>query len=233
MVLLQDANFAAKSMLSFTQLGSQENWPASHSDHTVKDTLEHLSNENTYLRQQLAARADTKFVQGILQNSVENVQLVQIGSNTDLADHCTKLETERLNLKREVYQLRLMLNSTYPGAMTVKFFQDQLAADMRLREYQAMQHKDLHAKLDENSAGVKALSDDVSKLAKQNNLLLSFMDTKGSAPQQVSRVYTLARPAIHANTMFLWGGGSGFSNMCMSMTAAAMACCKSSIASQV
>ena len=176
-------------MLSFAQLGSQQNWPASHSDHTVQDTLEHLANENTYLRQEMAARADTRFVQGILQKSVENVQIVQIGSNTDLADHCIRLESERLHLKREVYQLKLMLNSTYPGAMTVKFFQDQLAADVRLREYQAMQHDDVHAKLDENSSEMEALRDDISKLAKQNGLLLSLIDTKGSAARQVSRMH--------------------------------------------
>ena len=179
-------------MLSFGQLGSQESWPASHSDHTVKDTLQHLSNENIYLRQQLAARADTKFVQGILQKSVENVNVVQIGSNTDLADHCIRLESERLHLKHEVCQLKLILNSTYPGAMTVKFFQDQLAADVRLREYQAMQHNDVHAKLDDNSVEMKALGDDVSKLAKQNNLLLSLIDTKGPTSKQVSRMHAPA-----------------------------------------
>lgn len=188
-------------MLSFEQLGSQENWPASHSDHTVKDTLQHLSDENTYLRRQLAARADTKFVQGILQMSVENVQVVQIGSNTDLADHCVRLESERLHLKHEVYQLKLMLNSTYPGAMTVKFFQDHLAADVRLREFQAMQHNDVHAKLDENSAKVKSLSDDISKLAKQNSLLLSLIDTKGSASKQVSTAHAPAQPVSPAEML--------------------------------
>lgn len=178
-------------MLSFERLGSQENWPASHSDPAVKDSLQHLSNENTYLRQQLAARADTKFVQGILQKSVENVQLVHVGSNTDLADHCMKLESERVTLKREVYHLKLMLNSTYPGAMTVKFLQDQLAADMRLREYQSMQHNDVKAKLDESSTELKALVEDVSKLAEQNNLLLSLIDTKSFAPKQVSTVHMM------------------------------------------
>ncbi|KAL3149423.1 hypothetical protein ABBQ32_002217 [Trebouxia sp. C0010 RCD-2024] len=188
----KDANFAAKSMLSFERLGSQENWPASHSDPVVKDSLQHLSNENTYLRQQLAARADTKFVQGILQKSVENVQLVHVGSNIDLADHCMKLESERVNLKREVYHLKLMLNSTYPGAMTVKFLQDQLAADMRLREYQSIQHNDVNAKLDESSTELKALIEDVSKLAEQNNLLLSLIDTKSFAPKQVSQANSAA-----------------------------------------
>ena len=187
-------------MMSFAQLGSQANWPASHSDHSVKDTLQHLSNENTYLRQQMTARADTRFVQGILQKSVENVQVVHIGSNTKLADHCTRLESERLHLKHEVHQLKLMLNSTYPGAMTVKFFQDQLAADVRLREYQAMQHNDVHTKLDENSTEMKALGNNVSKLAKQNGLLLSLIDTKGSALRQVSRLHAPAQPGQLADT---------------------------------
>lgn len=188
---LQDADFAAKSLLSFERLGSQENWPASHSNPAVKDSLQHLSNENTYLRQQLAARADTRFVQGILQKSVENVQLVHVGSNTDLADHCIKLESERLNLKREVYHLKLMLNSTYPGAMTVKFLQDQLAADMRLREFQSMQHDDVNAKLDDTSTDLKALTDDVSKLVGQHNLLLSLIETKSLAAKQVSWMHSM------------------------------------------
>ena len=200
-------------MLSFRQLGSHKNWPASHSDHTVKATLQHLSNENTYLRQQLAARADTKFVQGILQKSVENVNVVQIGSNTDLADHCIRLESERLHLKHEVYQLKLTLNSTYPGAMTVKFSQDQLAADVRLREYQAMQHNDVHAKLDENSVKMKALSDDVSKLAKQNNSLLSLIDTKAYASKQVSRMHAPAQPVTLAKTLSVQGGAVAFEQL--------------------
>ena len=162
----------------------------------------------------MAARADTKFVQGILQKSVENVQVVHIGSNTNLADHCIRLESERLHLKRYVYQLKLMLNSTYPGAMTVKFFQDQLAADVRLREYQSMQHNDVYAKLDENSAEVKSLSDDISKLAKQNSLLLSLVATKGSASKQVSTAHAPAQPVSLADTLCSvrqWH----FSNVCM------------------
>ena len=173
-------------MLSFEQLGSEDNWPASHSDPAVKDTLQHLSDENKYLRQQLANRADTKFVQGILQKSVKNVHLVQVGSDTDLTDHSVKLELERLNLKQEVYQLKLMLNSTYPGSMTVRFLQDQLAADSRLREYQSMQHNDVHEKLNDTFDAMKALSDDVSKLARRNDVLLQTVKSSPSAPLQVS-----------------------------------------------
>ena len=206
-------------MLSFERLGSQENWPASHSDPAVQDSLQHLSNENTYLRQQLAARADTKFVQGILQKSVENVQLVHVGSNTDLVDHCMKLESERVNLKREVYHLKLMLNSTYPGAMTVKFLQDQLAADMRLREYQSMQHNDVNTELHENSTDLKALTDEVSKLAEQNNLLLSLIDTKTLDPQQVSIIHTVLP---HAACTVL-----GLSSQMIAANACFALCCNS------
>lgn len=188
--------------MSFTNLGSQEHWPASHSDHPVNHTLEQLSNENTFLRQKLAARADTKFVQGILQKSVANVQVVQVGCNADVADHCIRLESERLHLKREVYQLRLMLNSTYPGAMTVKFYEDQLAADVRLREYQSMQHNDVHAKLDQNSAEMHILSADITKLAKQNDLLLSLIDSKLSVSKQVSNRHAFAQPVTRAEMLF-------------------------------
>jgi len=62
--LLQDAQFAAKSLLSYDQLGSQNNWPISHQHPAWKESLQYLSNENTFLRQQLAARADTKFIKG-------------------------------------------------------------------------------------------------------------------------------------------------------------------------
>lgn len=212
--VMQDANFAAKAMMSFNNLGSQENWPASYSDHPVKHTLEQLSNENTFLRQQLASRADTKFVQGILQKSVANVQVVQVGSNADVADHCTRLESERLYLKREVYQLKLMLNSTYPGAMTVKFYEDQLAADVRLREYQTIQHNDVHAKLDENSAEMHVLSGDISKLAKQNDLLLSLIDSKLSVSKQVSNRHAVAQPVTHAELFVFAEWQCHFSNLC-------------------
>ena len=194
MLHLQDAQFAAKAMLSFEQLGSEENWPASHSDPAVKNTLQQLSDENKYLRQQLANRADTKFVQGILQKSVKNVHLVQVGSDTDLTDHCIKLELERLDLKQEVYQLKLMLNSTYPGAMTVMFLQDQLAADSRLREYQTMQHADVHQKLNEISGAMKALSDDINKLAKQNEVPLQTVKSSPSAPLQVRNLSACVLP---------------------------------------
>ena len=176
-------------MLSFEQLGSPDIWPVSHSNPAVKDTLQQLSAENIYLRHQLATRADTKFVKGILQKSVSNVHLVNCGSaNTDLEQHCLKLDSERLDLKHEVYQLKLLLNSTNPGALTVLFLQDQLAAETRLREFHTLQHTDVHDKLDKASAGLNALCGDVNKLTIQNDFLLKTIENKLSAPQQVSRL---------------------------------------------
>ena len=216
-LVLQDAQFAAKSMLSFQQLGSQNNWPVSHQYSACKETLQYLSDENTYLRQQLAARADTKFVKGILQCSVKNVQLVQIQPETDQTQHCIELETERVHLKHEIYSLRATLNAHYPGAMTVQFLENQLASETRLREYQAIQHDTVHKKLDEQSQDMKQLGEAVAGLAKQNHSLLSAINTKSSAPQLVRVLNDMfAKPAANThlctnmptfagyNAIFMW-----------------------------
>ncbi len=183
--LLQDAQFAAKSLLSYDQLGSQNNWPISHQHPAWKESLQYLSNENTFLRQQLAARADTKFIKGILHHSTNNIHLVQVDSRTDPAQRCAELEIEKTNLKEEIFQLRHILNSHFPGAMTVLFLQNRLAAELRLREYQAVQHDSLHQELKEQCAAMKTLSDVVTGLAKQNHSLQTTVDDKPPSPKQV------------------------------------------------
>ena len=171
--------------MSYDQLGSQNNWPISHQHPAWKESLQYLSNENTFLRQQLAARADTKFIKGILQHSINNIQLVQVDSQTDLAQRCAELETEKTKLKEEIFQLRHILNSHFPGAMTVLFFQNQLAAEIRLREYQALQRDSLHSELKEQRTAMESLSDIVTGLAKQNHSLQPAVDDKPPLPKQV------------------------------------------------
>ncbi len=183
--MLQDAKFAAKSMLSFEQLGSQNNWPASHQNPAWKETLQHLSEENTYLKQQLAARADTKFAKGILQHSVKDVQIVHVGPSTDQTELCITLETERVHLKQEIYQLRTLLNERYPGAMTVPFFENQLAAETRLRECQTIQHDSVHDKMDRQAKQMRQLGDIVSGLAEQNLALCNSFGDKPPATDKV------------------------------------------------
>lgn len=184
-LLLQDAQFAAKSLLSYDQLGSQNNWPISHQHPAWKESLQYLSNENTYLRQQLAARADTKFIRGILQHSIKNIQLVQVDSRTDLAQRCAELEIEKTKLKEEIFQLRHVLNSHFPGAMTVLFLENQLAAETRLREYQAMHHDSVHQMLIQQCEAMERLSNVVTGLAEQNHSLQTAVDDKPPSPKQV------------------------------------------------
>lgn len=147
--------------------------------------MQYLSNENTYLRQQLAARADTKFIRGILQHSIKNVQLVQVDSRTDLAQRCAELEIEKTKLKEEIFQLRHVLNSHFPGAMTVLFLENQLAAETRLREYQAMHHDSVHQMLIQQCEAMERLSDVVTGLAEQNHSLQTAVDDKPSSPKQM------------------------------------------------
>ena len=147
--------------------------------------MQYLSNENTFLRQQLAARADTKFIKGILQHSTNNIHSVQVDSRTDLAQRCAELEIEKTKLKEEIFQLRHILNSNFPGAMTVLFFQNQLAAEIRLREYQAIQHDSVDQELKEQCAAIERLSDVVTGLAKQNHSLQTAVDDTPSLPTQV------------------------------------------------
>lgn len=214
--LLQDAQFAAKSLLSYDQLGSQNNWPISHQHPAWKESLQYLSNENTFLRQQLAARADTKFIKGILQHSINNIQLVQVDSRSDLAQHCAELEIEKTNLKEEIFQLRHILNSNFPGAMTVLFFQNQLAAEIRLREYQAIQHESVNQELKEQSAAMERLSDIITGLAKQNHSLQTAVDDEPPLPKQVivrmlvipSRFHLHTTPAFMCKCQSLSQDGS-------------------------
>ena len=147
--------------------------------------MQYLSNENTFLRQHLAARADTKFIKGILQHSTNNIHSVQVDSRTDLAQRCAELKIET-KLKEEIFQLIHILNSNFPGAMTVLFFQNQLAAEIRLREYQAIQHELVHQELKEQRAAMERLSNVVTGLAKQNHSLQTAVDDKPPLPKQVS-----------------------------------------------
>ncbi|DBA97115.1 hypothetical protein WJX77_009667 [Trebouxia sp. C0004] len=180
----KDAQFAAKSLLSYDQLGSQNNWPISHQHPAWKESLQCLSNENAFLRQQLAARADTKFIKGILQHSINNIQLVQVDSRTDLAQRCAELEIEKTKLKEEIFQLRHVLNSQFPGAMTVLFLQNQLAAEIRLREYQAIQRDSVLQELNQQSTAMERLSDVVTGLAEQKHSLQTVVDDKPPSPKQ-------------------------------------------------
>lgn len=199
--LLQDAQFAAKSLLSYDQLGSQNNWPTSHQHPAWKESLQYLSNENTFLRQQLAARADTKFIKGILQHSTNNIHLVQVDSRTHLAQRCTELEIDKNKLKEEIFQLRHILKSNFPGAMTVLFFQNQLAAEICLCEYQAIQHDSVDKELKEQSAAMERLSDVVTGLAKQRHSLHTADDDTPLLPKQViihipSRFWLQTNPSL-------------------------------------
>lgn len=185
--MLQDAQFAAKSLMSYDQLGSQTNWPASHQNPACKESLQNLANENDYLRQKLAARTDTKFVKGILEHSVKNIHLVQVDSKTNLTQHCAELEKEKIGLKYEIHQLQNVLNSHYPGATTVMLYQNQLAAEVRLREYQAIQHDSMHEKMEQQSEALRKLTDVCEGFDKQNISLHTAANEKPLAPKQVSR----------------------------------------------
>ncbi|KAL0031897.1 hypothetical protein WJX79_004138 [Trebouxia sp. C0005] len=68
--------------------------------------------------------------------------------------------------------------------MTVLFFQNQLAAEIRLREYQAVQHDSIHQDLKEQCAAMERLSDVVTALAKQNHSLQTAADHKPPLPKQ-------------------------------------------------
>ena len=69
--------------------------------------------------------------------------------------------------------------------MTVLFFQNQLAAEIRLREYQALQRDSLHQELKEQRTAMESLSDIVTGLAKQNHSLQPAVDDKPPLPKQV------------------------------------------------
>lgn len=165
--------------------------------------MQNLANENNYLRQKLAARTDTKFVKGILEHSVKNIHLVQVDSKTNLTQHCAELEKEKIGLKYEIYQLQNVLNSHYPGATTVMLYQNQLAAEVRLREYQAIQHDSMHEKMEQQSEALRKLTDVCEEFAKQNISLHTAANEKPPAPKQVSRHQPSTICMLHLHTQLL------------------------------
>ena len=180
-------------MLSFEKLGSKENWPASYQHTPCQETLQRLQNDNDYLRQLLANTPDTKFIKGLLQHSVNNVPYMQHNHGTDLARRNYDLETECYHLNCSNTQLRGVLNERYPGAMTVNFLENQLAAAIRMDEYRVVQHNRVFDKLEQHSNSMQKLADAVHGLSKQNGALIKAFDAKQAALQQVSMFhYTMS-----------------------------------------